>query len=93
MPNDWAIVDGLTDGTSYTFTVTANTASGSGPAAAATRAGHPGPDRAPPATSCYGQPQQVSYDQYSMLIGGQRVFITAGEFDPWRTPVAVAVAG
>ena len=21
-----------------------------------------------------------------MLIGGQRVFITAGEFDPWRTP-------
>ena len=34
----------------------------------------------------HGQPQQVSYDQYSMSIGGQRVYITAGEFDPWRTP-------
>ena len=33
-----------------------------------------------------GRPQQVSYDQYSMKIGGNRVFITAGEFDPWRTP-------
>ena len=33
-----------------------------------------------------GQPQQVSYDQYSVLIGGKRAFITAGEFDPWRTP-------
>ncbi|HTU08184.1 MAG TPA: fibronectin type III domain-containing protein, partial [Trebonia sp.] len=28
VPNDWAIVDGLSDGTSYTFTVTANTKSG-----------------------------------------------------------------
>ena len=25
VPNDWAIVDGLTNGTGYTFTVTANT--------------------------------------------------------------------
>jgi hypothetical protein len=33
VPNDWAIVDGLTDGTTYTFTVTANTKSGTGPAA------------------------------------------------------------
>jgi hypothetical protein len=31
-------------------------------------------------------PQTVSYDQYSMIIGGRHVFITAGEFDPWRTP-------
>ncbi len=33
VPNDWAIIDGLSNGTSYTFTVTANTAGGSGPAA------------------------------------------------------------
>ena len=33
-----------------------------------------------------GKPQQVSYDQYSLKIGGNRVFVTAGEFDPWRTP-------
>ncbi len=33
-----------------------------------------------------GTPQQVSYDQYSMFINGKRVFVTAGEFDPWRTP-------
>jgi hypothetical protein len=25
VPNDWAIIDGLTDGTSYTFMVKANT--------------------------------------------------------------------
>ena len=34
----------------------------------------------------HGQPEQVSYDASSLLIGGKRVFITAGEFDPWRTP-------
>src|SRR5581483_931440 len=33
-----------------------------------------------------GRPEQVSYDQYSLKIGGNRVFVTAGEFDPWRTP-------
>ena len=33
-----------------------------------------------------GPSQQVSYDASSLLIGGKRVFITAGEFDPWRTP-------
>ncbi|HEX3490404.1 MAG TPA: beta-galactosidase, partial [Streptosporangiaceae bacterium] len=84
VPNDWAIIDGLTDGTSYTFTVTANTASGSGPAAtsgSATPAAIPAPRHV-----LLGQPQQVTYDQYSVSIGGKRVFITAGEFDPWRTP-------
>ncbi len=37
-------------------------------------------------TYCKTAPQTVSYDQYSMLIGGKRVYVTAGEFDPWRTP-------
>ncbi len=85
VPNDWAIVDGLTDGTAYTFTVSANTASGAaGPAAATTSVT---PARlAPPRNVSLGQPQQVGYDQHSMMIGGKRVFITAGEFDPWRTP-------
>ena len=45
VPNDWAIVDGLTDGTSYTFTVTANTASRHEPAPRPPRHRHPGPDR------------------------------------------------
>jgi len=84
VPNDWAIIDGLTNGTSYTFTVTANTASGSGPAATSgsvTPAAIPAPRHV-----LLGQPQQVTYDQYSVSIGGKRVFITAGEFDPWRTP-------
>jgi beta-galactosidase GanA len=84
VPNDWAIVDGLTNGASSTFTVKANTKGASGPAAATgpvTPAPIPGP-----ANVLRGAPQSVSYDQYSMLIGGKRVYITAGEFDPWRTP-------
>ena len=85
VPNDWAIVDGLSDGTSYTFTVTANTKSGASSAAAATGAVTPAPV-AEPANVLRGKPQTVSYDQYSMLIGGKRVYVTAGEFDPWRTP-------
>jgi hypothetical protein len=60
VPDDWAIVDGLTNGTSYAFTVTANTASGtSGPAAAAP-AVTPAP-LAPPSDVLRGQPEQVSY--------------------------------
>jgi beta-galactosidase GanA len=84
VPNDWAIIDGLTNGTSYTFTVTANSSSTTS-VKATTRAVTPEPV-APPRDVLLGTPQAVSYDQYSMLIGGQRVFITAGEFDPWRTP-------
>ena len=84
VPNDWAIIDGLSDGTSYTFTVTANTASGSGPAATS---GSVTPAAIPaPRNVLLSQPQKVTYDQYSVLIGGKRVFVTAGEFDPWRTP-------
>ena len=85
VPDDWAIVDGLANGTSYAFTVTANTAGGtSGPSAAAP-AVTPAP-LTPPPDVLRGQPEQVSYDASALLIGGQRVFITAGEFDPWRTP-------
>jgi hypothetical protein len=85
VPNDWAIVDGLSNGTSYRFTVTANTSAGvSGPAAISngvTPAVIPGPSDV-----IQGKPEQVGYDKYSLIIGGRRVFITAGEFDPWRTP-------
>ena len=86
VPDDWAIVDGLTDGTAYTFTVTANTASGSGPAAPATAPVTPAKPAPPGGVLHNGPSQQVSYDASSLLIGGKRVFITAGEFDPWRTP-------
>jgi beta-galactosidase GanA len=85
VPNDWAIVDGLSDGTSYSFTVTANTASGTAGPPATSNSVTPAP-LAPPGYVLHGRPQQVTYDQYSLMIGGKRVFITAGEFDPWRTP-------
>jgi hypothetical protein len=85
VPNLWTIVDGLTDGTGYTFTVTANTAGGQASSAATSAPVTPAP-LPQPHPVLHGQPQQVGYDQYSMSIGGQRVYITAGEFDPWRTP-------
>jgi beta-galactosidase GanA len=85
VPNDWAIVDGLKDGTSYTFTVTATTKGGTTSTAATSNEVSPAAI-APPANVRHGTPQQVSYDQYSLLVGGKRVFVTAGEFDPWRTP-------
>ena len=88
VPNDWAIIDGLTDGTRYTFTVTANTKSASGgqPQTASTAAAVTPEAIARPDGVVKTTPQTVSYDQYSMIIGGRHVFITAGEFDPWRTP-------
>jgi beta-galactosidase GanA len=88
VPNDWAIIDGLTDGTHYTFTITANTKSASGAQAqTATTATAVTPEAiARPDDVVTTTPQTVSYDQYSMIIGGRHVFITAGEFDPWRTP-------
>jgi len=85
VPDDWAIVDGLADGTSYTFTVSANPAGGTAGPSASSPPVTPA-KIAPPADVLRGQPQQVSYDSSSLLIGGRRVFITAGEFDPWRTP-------
>ncbi|HWG02888.1 MAG TPA: beta-galactosidase [Trebonia sp.] len=87
VPNDWAIIDGLTNGTSYTFTVTANTKAASGGQAQTTATGPATPQPiAQPRNVLKGASQTVGYDQYSMLIGGKRVYITAGEFDPWRTP-------
>ena len=85
VPNDWAIVDGLSNGTSYTFTVKADTSGGTSRAAASSSQVTPAPIAAPP-NVMLGQPQTISYDSHSMIIGGKRVFITAGEFDPWRTP-------
>jgi beta-galactosidase GanA len=85
VPNDWAIVDGLTNGTSYTFTVTATTSGGTTSPSATSNSVTPAPI-GPPRDVLRGRPQQVTYDQYSLMIGGNRVFITAGEFDPWRTP-------
>src|SRR5580693_8883601 len=85
VPNDWAIVDGLSNGTGYTFTVTANTSPGASGPTATSNSVTPGPI-AQPRDVLRGKPQQVSYDQYSLKIGGNRVFVTAGEFDPWRTP-------
>jgi beta-galactosidase GanA len=85
VPNDWAIVDGLANGTSYSFTVTATTSGGTSGPPATSNTVTPVPI-APPSDVLRGRPQQVSYDQYSLMVGGERVFITAGEFDPWRTP-------
>ena len=49
VPNDWAIVEGLSNGTSYTFTVRANTASGASGATATSHAVRPAPI-APPSS-------------------------------------------
>lgn len=84
VPNDWAIVDGLSNGTGYTFTVTANSPTAASSPATANSVS-PAPVRQP-ADVLTAAPQTVGFDQHSMLIGGRRVFIAAGEFDPWRTP-------
>ena len=88
VPDDWAIVDGLTNGTSYTFTVTANTATAgtSGPASPATAPVTPAKPAAPPGVLHTARRSRSATTPVALLIGGQRVYITAGEFDPWRTP-------
>ena len=85
VPEDFFIMAGLTNGQTYTFTVTANTASGSGPASAASNAATANPIPGP-ANVVSGTPAPVTYDQHSVMIGGQRVFLYGAEFEPWRLP-------
>jgi beta-galactosidase GanA len=86
VPNDWVIVDGLSNGSSYSFTVHANTASGlSGPESGSSNSVATAPIGGP-SNVLLGKPQTVSYDQYSLMIGGKRTVIYSGEFDPFRTP-------
>ncbi len=86
VPNHYVIVDGLHNGSSYSFTVRASTASGqSSPPSAASNRATPAPVPEP-RNVLLGRPQPVTYDQYSLIIGGKRTFIYAGEFDPWRLP-------
>ncbi|HLI58153.1 MAG TPA: beta-galactosidase [Solirubrobacteraceae bacterium] len=84
VPNDYVIAS-ATNGTPVSYTVTADTASGSGPGSGRTNTVTPAPI-APPTNVDRGTPQSVRYDQYSLLIGGKRTFIYSGEFDPWRLP-------
>ncbi len=84
-PNHWAIVPGLADGRSVTFTVTASSSAGTSPASAASNAVTPEPV-APPGHVLLGTPRPVSYDHYSVIIGGRRVLLWAGEFDYYRLP-------
>ena len=84
-PNHWAIVPGLTDGTPVTFTVTATSAAGTSAPSPASAPVTPEPV-APPRDVLRGRPQSVAYDQYSMIIGGRRVLVWAGEFDYYRLP-------
>jgi beta-galactosidase GanA len=84
-PNHWAIVPGLTDGRPVTFTVTASSSAGTSPVSVASRPVTPQPV-APPRHVLLGTPKQVSYDHYSVIIGGRRVLLWAGEFDYYRLP-------
>lgn len=92
VPDDWAIVGGLTDGTSYTFTVTANAASSSGPASAATAPVTPAPPAAPAGVLRGGQPQQVSYDARFAAHRRQAGVHHGRRVRPVAHPVALAVA-
>ncbi len=84
VPNDYVIFPGLSNGSAYTFTVTANTASATGPAAGSNSVT---PARIPgPRDVLHARPEKVTFDQYSVLIGGHRTVIYSGEFDPWRLP-------
>ena len=84
-PNQWAIVPGLADGRRVTFTVTATSANGTSAASPASDPVTPEPV-APPRDVLRGHPQSVGYDHYSVIIGGRRVLLWAGEFDYYRLP-------
>ena len=85
VPNDWAIVPGLQDGTPVTFTVTATSTAGTSAPSPASAPVTP-KAVAPPSHVLLGRPQRVSYDHYSLIIGGRRVLLWAGEFDYYRLP-------
>ena len=84
-PNQWAIVPGLADGRRVTFTVTATSPNGTSAASPASAPVTPEPV-APPRDVLRGRPQSVGYDHYSVIIGGRRVLLWAGEFDSYRLP-------
>jgi beta-galactosidase GanA len=84
-PNDWAIVPGLSNGTPVTFTVTASSSAGSTTASIPSAAVTPQPVAAP-SHVLLGAPEPVSYDHYSVIVGGKRVLLWAGEFDYYRLP-------
>ncbi|HUA45386.1 MAG TPA: beta-galactosidase [Solirubrobacteraceae bacterium] len=84
-PNTWAIVPGLTDGQAVTFTVTAASAAGTSAPSAPSNTITPEPV-AGPRDVLRGAPESVRYDQYSLIVGGRRVLVWAGEFDYYRLP-------
>jgi beta-galactosidase GanA len=84
-PNTWAIVPGLSDGQPVTFTVTATSSAGTSAPSAPSAPVTPEPI-APPRNVLRGVPEPVRYDQYSVIVGGRRVLIWAGEFDYYRLP-------
>ncbi len=84
-PNHWAIVPGLAEGMPVTFTVTATSSLGTSTASAPSAAVTPEPVKQPRHV-LLGQPKQVGYDHYSLIIGGKRVLLWAGEFDYYRLP-------
>ena len=84
-PNTWAIVPELTDGQPVSFTVSATSTAGSSAPSPPSNAVTPEPV-APPSNVVRGAPQSVRYDQYSVIVGGRRVLIWAGEFDYYRLP-------
>jgi beta-galactosidase GanA len=84
-PNTWAIVPGLADGQPVSFTVTATSSAGTSTPSAPS--GPVTPEAiAAPRNVVRGAPRSVSYDRYSVIVGGRRVLIWAGEFDYYRLP-------
>ncbi len=85
VPDDYVIVDGLTNGDSYSFSVHADTASGATGPSASSNSVTPAPISGP-RNVLLGKPESVTYDQYSLTIRDKRTPIYAAEFDPWRLP-------
>jgi beta-galactosidase GanA len=84
-PNHFAIVPGLTNGKPVRFSVTATSTAGTSASSSAAAPVTPAPV-APPRGVLLGKTQSVSFDHYSVIIGGRRVLLWAGEFDYYRLP-------